>query len=634
MKTEKEIAVPLVQIEIENYKSFTNESISLKGVTAIVGANESGKSNLLNAIFHLSSGTQKNPYKPKELRIGALGYPAGKIKICYKVKITETLIGVHSKNFSGAIGATLVLTKEGKPNEVPSWQASIDLPHHSISDIIKINKKAYFKRAFAHNTTTKKKASPRCDNGWFLKDNSVDLRTKPFKELLHKGIIELLTGKQKKMFLETILKDEVLKNIKIFQWNYQERDFLPENVNIKEFIANPNNFKTVSSMFKIAGWKGNAIARNLQNQDDTVYANLFEAVEREINSLIRKNWSTHNKLEIELQHKGEYFTIHLKEPGSKTPPEYRSDGLKWYLTFLINFRAHSKDFKNYILLIDEPGLHLHPRGQKDTLKELQNLYSKYINQVIYTTHQTFLIDKNNPEGVRVIERKLDQAGLLAKTPFFASQVSNVTDSKQFILSDKLLREALGFQVSDISPINENNILVEGVFDRNVLHILNNHWGILDFNDISIIECGGAPDIIKHASLYKAHGLKVVCLYDSDTIGKSSFNRNNKVTNNEKIQISDFSSSPNYETMEDLIPDMEFSTAFQKWSKIWKISEEMPNRPRMKKIESYIKGERRLEIKHSLEDFLIDVVKKNILKDDSKFVELKKILKDLSRRFPK
>ena len=205
-----------------------------------------------------------------------------------------------------------------------------------------------------------------------------------------------------------------------------------------------------------------------------VYGNLFGAVERDINSLIKRNWTTHNKLMIELQHKGSYFTIHLKQPGSRTPPEYRSDGLKWFLTFLINFRAHSNDFKNYILLIDEPGLHLHPRGQKDTLQELQALNIKHTNQVIYTTHQTFLIDKNNPGGVRIIERRLDKAGLLARIPFFASKVSNVLDAKHYILSDKLLREALGFQVSDISPINEKNILVEGVFDRDIFHLVNNN----------------------------------------------------------------------------------------------------------------------------------------------------------------
>jgi len=61
------------------------------------------------------------------------------------------------------------------------------------------------------------------------------------------------------------------------------------------------------------------------------------------------------------------------------------------LTFLINFRAQSQNISNYILLIDEPGLYLHPRGQKDALEELENLSQN--NQIIYTTHQTFLIIK-------------------------------------------------------------------------------------------------------------------------------------------------------------------------------------------------------------------------------------------------
>ena len=338
-----------------------------------------------------------------------------------------------------------------------------------------------------------------------------------------------------------------------------------------------------------------------------------------------------------LEHKGEYFTIHLREPGSKTPPEYRSDGLKWYLTFLINFRARTDDIKHYILLIDEPGLYLHPRGQKDTLMELRTLSSKHDNQVIYTTHQTFLINKNQPESVRVLRRELDRSGSRAANPFFASKVSDIANLKENVLTDKLLREALGFQVSDISPINERNLLVEGVFDREVLHIANKHWQVLDLNEVSVIACSGASNIAKHASLYKESGLKVVCLYDSDPVGTSSFEKNDRVDVKHKRQIKDYvKRGSRCETLEDLIPDPIFATACEKWLKHWGKtgSVSVPERPRMKALEKLLDKENktdRMEMKHSLEDILAQEITAGFKEYGEEFKTVRAILEDLNQR---
>jgi len=553
---------PLVEIEIENYKSFTKELIKFEGITCIVGANESGKTNLLNAIAHLSQSNQQTPFKPEELRMGTPGYPRGEINIKYALTLNESLLGPLYKQFRNAVGARLTLNKSGIPGESPEWTSSISLSQNKIPDIIQIpaGNKAKFINSFKRIKKTQRvSAIQRANDGWFLKDNSIDLRKRLFKDLLDKQIIKLVRGQDKIQHLADIIKDAVMKNVRVFEWNCEERDFLPGRVNINDFVQNPNTSRTAASMFHVAGWKSDEFYVKLLNQTDTVYANLFDEVERKINSIIKNNWSTHKKLTIKLQHKGDYFTIHLSEPGSSTPPEYRSDGLKWFLTFLINFRAQSTTIKNYILLVDEPGLHLHPKGQKDTLSELDKLYIKHENQVIYTTHQTFLIDKNKPESVRIIERQLDKSGKLAKNPFYASKVSVASNPKS-ILTDKLLREALGFKVSDISPINEKNILVEGIFDRDILHNVNDHYGIIDFNDISILSCGGAPEIAKHASLYTANGLKVVCFYDSDAIGKSAYKKNDKVKKTEKCCIRDYEKGDEYETMEDLVPDTTFDIA--------------------------------------------------------------------------
>ena len=617
----------LKSIKIENYKSFTNEIIYFNNISCFVGPNESGKSNLLDVIYHLSSKKQMEAFTPDELRTGAPGYPKGEIKISYTLKLQDIIAKKLFEYFPGINGKNLLLTKRGKPKETPIWECSSDIPQSLIPDIIRINSKRIFVQNFKGDR--KKVAKKRSDLGWFVNDASVDLRTNPYKKLLENNRITLLRGKDKVDFVNNLLKETVLKEMKIYQWRYKEEDFLQENVPIADLIQHPEKFRSVTNMFLISGWKKSEIATNLQNQTTTVYSNLLDQVKRTIDSLIRNQWSSHKKLKIKLEHRGDHLAIHLNEPGSSTPPEFRSDGLKWFLTFLINFRAQSKNINNYILLIDEPGLYLHPRGQKDALEEIENLSQE--NQIIYTTHQTFLINKNKPERVRIIKRETERKGQLATNPFYASKVTNVLDSKS-ILTDRLLREALGFKVSDISPINEKNILVEGVFDRDVLHLVNEKFQIVDLNETSIISCGRATDITKHAALYKSNDLKVVCFYDSDDPGKAACKNNDKVSNDQKRQIRNFSKKRENETIEDLLSDKIFNKASKEWAKKWKITSiGQIKKPRMKHLEKYFKKDQKIEMKHSLEDILLSYIQKEIRKSENKFNIFKTILKDLKSR---
>lgn len=626
---------PLRTIELHNFCSFTTQKIRLGDITCVVGPNESGKTNLLDAIWHLAPENQERPFDEHELCMGAAEYPRGNIEIAYDIHLSERLLRPHGKAFAAAQGASLHLTKQGTPAREPQWLAHAKIRKSSIPKFVRVLSKKKLAAGFSNCSGREKQwARQTAKTGWFIKTAGQDLRRQPFHHLADDGAIELVPDSEKLQFYADQLKDCVLNNIRIFRWQYEEGDFLPERVEIAPFIEHPGALKTVESMFRVAGWSVSEFGSKLQTQGDTVYGILFEGVQRDINSLIRRNWSTHGNLRIALEHKGEYFTIRLQEPGSKTPPEYRSDGLKRYLTFLINFRGHSDDLKDHILLMDEPGLHLHPRGQKDILRELQALSSKHRNQVIYATHQTFLINKNRRDTVRVLRRETDRSGKQSRNPFYASFVSDIADKRAHVLTDKLLREALGFQVSDISPINEKNVLTEGVFDRDVLHAANMRYQVLDLNEVSIIACGGATRIATHASLYKANGLKVACLYDSDEAGRSAHQKNDRVTDKEKLRVAD--ASPNlrrYETLEDLLPEDVFDEAYRKWLALWKITGSVPTRPRVKGLEKHLKGKSRtdrLEMKHALEDLLVAHTRGELKREEADFEALASLLKSLNQ----
>jgi len=100
--------------------------------------------------------------------------------------------------------------------------------------------------------------------------------------------------------------------------------------------------------------------------------------------------------------------LHIEEvdennnPIKTTSPEMRSRGFKWYLAYLITLE-YLKNKENTILLLDDPAVFLHEKGQKDFLKTIENA-SKNV-QIFYNTHLISLFDEKELD--RVVLVKLD-----------------------------------------------------------------------------------------------------------------------------------------------------------------------------------------------------------------------------------
>ena len=126
-------------------------------------------------------------------------------------------------------------------------------------------------------------------------------------------------------------------------------------------------------------------------------------------------------------------------------PKSRSIGFLWYLSFFINFLATSKEGKphEYLFLLDEPGLHLHPSGQKDLTNLLEDLSGK--NQLIYSTHSPFMINRNHPQRVRVVNKE---------------ENGTKVDSEAYRENWKPLRKSIGLTVGDLFFFNNKGIVLE------------------------------------------------------------------------------------------------------------------------------------------------------------------------------
>jgi len=143
--------------------------------------------------------------------------------------------------------------------------------------------------------------------------------------------------------------------------------------------------------------KGDTPEGRAQRQNDIVQASVF------LSNQFSKLWRQ-KEVHFDIKIDASTFNVTVRDEGMTLPVPLRrrSTGFRWHVSFAWRFTYASKgDYKNCILLLEEPGVHLHPDGQKDLLAVFERLSET--NTVLYTTHLASLIDPGFPERIRISE---------------------------------------------------------------------------------------------------------------------------------------------------------------------------------------------------------------------------------------
>ena len=119
---------------------------------------------------------------------------------------------------------------------------------------------------------------------------------------------------------------------------------------------------------------------------------------------IRRLW-TSKSLKVRFNLDANHFDILISDPNSAYDVEVnldeRSRGFRWFFSFYVTCAADTAGglLDNAILLLDEPGLHLHPIAQRD----LQETFARdFKNQILYTTHSPFMLPVDDLAAVRTV----------------------------------------------------------------------------------------------------------------------------------------------------------------------------------------------------------------------------------------
>ncbi len=225
---------------------------------------------------------------------------------------------------------------------------------------------------------------------------------------------------------------------------------LPDSVKASE-IEN-SEFEFLQGIFFYAGLNP-LDCEGLFIQDDETDKTL-EIASGMLDKELRQLWAqgVDLNLHFQLRHRGESIELLADDPSVKARKarmSKRSAGVTQFfrLSMVLHARRKKNPANSYIYLFDEPGVFLHPKGQKDLLQVFERLSGD--TQIIYATHSLFMLNQNFPERHRLIAK--DQSG-------------TKVDSKPYRANWKHAVDSLGIRLTANILFSPTVLLVEGDSD--------------------------------------------------------------------------------------------------------------------------------------------------------------------------
>ncbi|ARV59233.1 hypothetical protein BZZ01_11890 [Nostocales cyanobacterium HT-58-2] len=519
-------------------------------ITAVVGANESGKSHLLSAIEKAITG-----YDYKEQPISSRDF----------CRYSERFLITSDKNRLPDFGT--------------EWTRLSEIECNSIKELSDIPSSRSFDRFFLFRTNGNlltiylpeeegkyslhqvnaqkidefRKILPGTRR---LKSNIALPSSIPIQKLVQKvkGEVnctryEVLSTNQRQRIRKLI--DEFYQNPEKFNQSktlYSSNEDTDSKKVIQEIISilsNPDSHLnegdrekqeeevnlTYDLLCKIAEVNDGALLdlANSMGANDVGYTQaLVDKINRQLSANLNfpNYWVQDSKFRLLLSAKDHNleFTI-VDRTGTKYSFEERSSGLKYFLSYFIQHRSYEPpDNVPEILLMDEPDAFLSSRAQQDLLKIFEEVASsedkKSASQVVYVTHSPFLIDKNHAERIRVLDKGSDYEG---------TRVVKSVSKNHY----EPLRSAFGAFVAETVYISHCNLMVEGPVDQVLLagastylrtYDIASKRESLDLNEVTIVPAEGATNIPYLTYLARGRDSEqpaVIVLLDSDQEGNQA-----------------------------------------------------------------------------------------------------------------
>lgn len=493
----------LKSVDIYDFKSISYEKIEIKNnQLCLVGKNESGKSSIISAISYLN--ILETELKKSLLNKSSDRYPNGLPIVIGTFQLTKSVYSKLYKLISHYI----------------SKEDLLSLNNHSENCLLQIK---------------------RWGNGVSNLSLSILISGK-FGLKLSDKVRELAK------FYDSFFQ-EIYPKIEYFE----NEDLLIEPSTIEELMGSDKKFETFRKLLVVGGCND---FNDLNNPDINFVTTYLSNIEIKLNQIFKKHYKQDQSINIKIVPAlGNKLNLIVRDNSNKSfSINERSPGFQYYFSFLVN-KLYSKKInknRNNIILLDEPGNNLHPKGAKDLLKSFDDISEN--SQILYTTHNPFLAVRNSIDSLIFVNKSAEKGTKIDKKPFLNKY--------------QILRKELGIMLNDSFLIGDINLVVEGNTEKLAFHRLFQFEKYRDLEWMNIYNADGVSNIPQAVNYLGKNNLKLsgIVILDSDsqaddTKNIRAYKDNLSERNWEEIEINSAFKDQKTRTFEDLFPQELYVQAY-------------------------------------------------------------------------
>jgi predicted ATPase len=447
----------LLKIRVQNYKKIRDTDwISCRDLTVFVGKNEAGKSALFRGLSKLNpsdgekyDGLKEFPRRRYTDEFKTQDWPvaSGLFKLSAQEQqeletLCPALKGANALECTRHYSWNLDIGFKPAPTlpapQVATLTEAIEKAKTAVQDLtapegkgpalgtLKTNVTAALNAVQQPLASRPKTATPTKAEA----EAAVTTVTNHANEQWQKDLLQAITNDLRSVAGQVAMLDKLAQARKwvedhLPQFIYFDKyDVIESAIHIPTLAgqlgANPQppRLRTTLCLFKHVGLDVAKLAdlgRHNRNQghDDNTRRQIDErAILSSSASIAMTNkfadWWDQRKHNFHYQVDGDYFRIWVSDDldPSQIELDQRSSGMQYFFSFFTVFLVEAQgNHKDSILLLDEPGLHLHGTAQAKIIQFFEKLSAQ--NQTFYTTHSPFMVDGEHLERARAVYEDTD-----------------------------------------------------------------------------------------------------------------------------------------------------------------------------------------------------------------------------------
>lgn len=537
------------KIKIQNFKTFGNEpiSFSFNNLTALIGENSVGKSNILEAL-DLFFNFSKTKISLKSFHHDQYSKPIV-IELKFNdLNADELLVFKSHLDNEQNLTITQYIEAISKDEEIPIEKANEDEIDFTEA---KHGTKIQPIEEFAWTLLEDKLPTKKNLTAWWKNDLKIgdfefkslfDTTDEPTQETFQEKLKELNENHS-----EIIPKERIVGDEKMLGWKSKLKANLPKYFYIPAIKNLSEDLKVTktSTLGELINWISNSVSKEIKEEFKTKSEILINELLNKIDidedgnskiGIINKSLNDNIGFDIGCSLELKFGSPEIQDIVFPQPKVFANDGYNSELTekghgiqrlalFSLLRTYNTFDFgkkaieRNIIIGIEEPEIYLHPPLKRATYSLLRNI-SKDKDQVVYTTHDSLFISVDHFDEIRLF-RKSEEATPI--TSVYELSVEQIIEYYQKTFGITINEFSIRHRFHHLIDETKNEgffakkiIIIEGETEKYALPIYFKANGYdIDTNRTALI-CAGSVDTISYLLLlFNEFRIPCYVIFDGD-----------------------------------------------------------------------------------------------------------------------